>query len=89
MRSQTRTVLSRSCLMTEHLQPGRLGCLPRHLLQSLNMMELSSLLAGAGLLPKRSGGSMNKSQLVRMLQQALGQEDGLQVQFPLLRPVQL
>ena len=43
------------------------------------MMELSSLLAGAGLLPKRTGGSMNKGQLVAALQQALGEDDAQQV----------
>ena len=45
----------------------------RLLVQSLNMMELSSLLAGSGLLPRRTGGSLNKAQLVALVQDALKQ----------------
>ena len=43
------------------------------------MMELSSLLAGAGLLHRRMGGSMNKGQLVAALQQGLGEDSAEQV----------
>ena len=47
--------------------------------QSLNMMELSTLLAGSGLLPRKSGGSLNKAQLVALLQDALQQDQGTEV----------
>ena len=49
------------------------------LVQGLNMMELSTLLAGSGLLPRKSGGSMNKAQLVASLQAALKQNSSPQV----------
>ena len=43
------------------------------------MMELSTLLAGSGLLPRKSGGSLNKAQLVALLQDALQQDQGTEV----------
>ena len=50
------------------------------------MMELSTLLAGSGLLPRKSGGSMNKAQLVALLQSALKQDSSAEVCKMACRP---
>ncbi len=43
-------------------------------MQALTVLELSTLLAGAQLLPKRGSGSLTKAGLVAIMQQALAAE---------------